>query len=103
MQPPTPAVDPDRRLGFARPVTVAEAAALLGVSTLAVYRLIHTDELPASRLDGAVRIRQTDLAAYLLARRQCAVMRANVGSSRAQRRPALAAERPALRLVSNRA
>lgn len=37
-------------------LTVAEVAALLRVSRMTVYRLIHTDELPAIRLGRSFRI-----------------------------------------------
>jgi excisionase family DNA binding protein len=101
MQPLAPLFGRDRRFGVAAPVTVAEAAALLGVSTLAVYRLIHNHELPATRLGRSVRIHHADLAAYLHSRRLGG--RGNRASSNASHRPTLATERPSLRLVSNRA
>jgi excisionase family DNA binding protein len=91
----------DRRLDVVRPVTVAEAAVLLGISSLAVYRLIHTNELPVTRHEGTIRIHQHDLATYLGAHRYDAGRNVNA-SPTAHRRP-LGTERPALRLVPDEA
>jgi excisionase family DNA binding protein len=101
--PPARPVRPGRAFDVAGAVTVAEVAALLGISPLAVYRLIHTNELPATPVGGSIRVHPSDLAAYLHARGHRVT--ANPAPTRAthNRSNARAAERPALRLVSNRA
>jgi excisionase family DNA binding protein len=51
-------------------VTVAEAARVMRVSKMTVYRLIHATELPAMRIGRSFRIDRRDLTEYLdLARR----------------------------------
>ncbi|MFN2555260.1 MAG: helix-turn-helix domain-containing protein [Nitriliruptorales bacterium] len=46
-------------------LTVAEVAGLLRVSTMTVYRLIRTGELPAVRVGRNYRVRRIDLDLYL--------------------------------------
>ncbi len=46
-------------------LTVAEVAGLLRVSTMTVYRLIRTGELPAVRVGRNYRVRRNDLDLYL--------------------------------------
>lgn len=46
-------------------LTVAEVAGLLRVSTMTVYRLIRTGELPAVRVGRNYRVRRNDLDMYL--------------------------------------
>ncbi len=46
-------------------LTVAEVAELLRVSTMTVYRLIRTGELPAVRVGRNYRVRRADLDLYL--------------------------------------
>ena len=46
-------------------LTVAEVAGLLRVSTMTVYRLIRTGELPAVRVGRNYRVRRADLDLYL--------------------------------------
>ncbi|MGH3440630.1 MAG: helix-turn-helix domain-containing protein [Nitriliruptorales bacterium] len=46
-------------------LTVAEVAELLRVSTMTVYRLIRTGDLPAVRVGRNYRVRRPDLEAYL--------------------------------------
>jgi excisionase family DNA binding protein len=46
-------------------LTVAEVAEMLRVSTMTVYRLIRTGELPAVRIGRSYRVREPDLEAYL--------------------------------------
>ncbi len=46
-------------------LTVAEVAELLRVSTMTVYRLIRTGELPAVRVGRNYRVRRADLDMYL--------------------------------------
>ena len=45
--------------------TVAEVAALLRVSKMTVYRLVHSGELDAVRVDNSFRIPETVVRAYL--------------------------------------
>jgi len=46
-------------------LTVTEVAAALRVSTMTVYRLIRSGDLPAFRVGRNYRIRREDLDAYL--------------------------------------
>lgn len=46
-------------------LTVAEVAGMLRVSTMTVYRLIRTGELPAVRVGRNYRVRRSDLDTYL--------------------------------------
>jgi excisionase family DNA binding protein len=46
-------------------MTVAEVAGVLRVSTMTVYRLVRSGELPAIRVGKSFRIQQHDLTAYL--------------------------------------
>jgi excisionase family DNA binding protein len=56
----------DPRDGVFGPVlTVAEVADTLRVSSMTVYRLVKAGELPALRIGKNIRIRTTDLDAYL--------------------------------------
>jgi excisionase family DNA binding protein len=48
-------------------LTVAEVAEALRVSTMTVYRLVSTGELSGLRVGKNIRIRATDLDAYLAA------------------------------------
>lgn len=45
--------------------TAAEVAERLRVSTMTIYRLIRSGELPAVRIGRNYRVRQGDLEAYL--------------------------------------
>lgn len=45
--------------------TAAEVAERLRVSTMTIYRLIRSGELPAVRIGRNYRVRQEDLEAYL--------------------------------------
>ncbi|HZZ50634.1 MAG TPA: helix-turn-helix domain-containing protein [Pseudonocardia sp.] len=63
---PTLRAPDDIPSGLVELVTVNEAAALLRVSQMTVYRLIHANALPAIRVGRrSFRISRTDLAAYL--------------------------------------
>ena len=56
------------RCGDSEPLTyrtVAEVAALLRVSKMTVYRLVHSGELAAVRVDNSFRIPETVVRAYL--------------------------------------
>lgn len=46
-------------------LTVAEVAAQLRVSTMTIYRLIRSGELPAVRVGRNYRVRADELEAYL--------------------------------------
>lgn len=46
-------------------LTVAEVADLFRVSSMTVYRLIRSGELPAVRVGRSYRVREDDLQAYL--------------------------------------
>ncbi len=46
-------------------LTADEVAAILRVSTMTVYRLIRSGELPAVRVGRTYRIREEDLDAYV--------------------------------------
>lgn len=46
-------------------LTVAEVADMLRVSTMTVYRLIRTGELPAVRVGRSYRVKSADLDTYL--------------------------------------
>ncbi|HEX2029621.1 MAG TPA: helix-turn-helix domain-containing protein [Nitriliruptorales bacterium] len=48
-------------------LTVAEVADMLRVSTMTVYRLIRTGEIPAVRVGRNYRVRRADLEQYLAA------------------------------------
>jgi len=51
--------------GRAQFLTVAEVADIMRVSTMTVYRLIKSGELPAARVGKSYRIREDDLDAFL--------------------------------------
>lgn len=46
-------------------LTAAEVADLLRVSTMTIYRLIRSGELPAVRVGRNYRVRRAELDAYL--------------------------------------
>jgi excisionase family DNA binding protein len=49
-------------------VTVAEVADRLRVSTMTVYRLIQSGELPAARIGKSYRLREEDVDGFLAQR-----------------------------------
>ena len=49
-------------------VTVAEVAERLRVSTMTVYRLIQSGELPAARIGKSYRLREEDVDGFLAQR-----------------------------------
>jgi excisionase family DNA binding protein len=49
----------------ARLVTVSEAATLMRVSKMTVYRLIHTHALSATRIGRSFRIHRRDLIKFM--------------------------------------
>ena len=46
-------------------LTVAEVAAMMRVSKMTVYRLVHSGELPAVRVGRSFRVRENDAHDYL--------------------------------------
>jgi excisionase family DNA binding protein len=56
---------PDIRTGDVEVVTIAETAALLRVSKMTVYRLVHADVLPVTRVGRSYCIHRADLSDYL--------------------------------------
>lgn len=46
-------------------LTVAEVAAVMRVSKMTVYRLVHSGELPAVRVGRSFRVPEEDVNAYL--------------------------------------
>ena len=55
----------DRPLGDVRFLTVAEVAAVMRVSKMTVYRLVHGGELPAVRVGRSFRVPEQAVHAYL--------------------------------------
>ena len=46
-------------------LTVAEVAAMMRVSKMTVYRLVHNGEVPAVRVGRSFRVREDDVDEYL--------------------------------------
>ncbi len=46
-------------------LTVAEVAAVMRVSKMTVYRLVHSGDLPAVRVGRSFRVKQDDVDEYL--------------------------------------
>lgn len=59
---PTPA---ERPLNEVRFLTVAEVAAVMRVSKMTVYRLVHSGELPAVRVGRSFRVPEHAVDDYL--------------------------------------
>ncbi|MGL5811454.1 MAG: helix-turn-helix domain-containing protein [Nocardioides sp.] len=57
---PDPADSPDVRFR-----TVAEVAAMMRVSKMTVYRMLHNGEIPALRVGRSFRVREEDVNEYL--------------------------------------
>lgn len=55
----------DRPLKDVRFLTVAEVAALMRVSKMTVYRLVHNGELPAIRVGRSFRVPEQAVHDYL--------------------------------------
>jgi excisionase family DNA binding protein len=49
----------------ARFLTIAEVAAMMRVSKMTVYRLVHSGELPAVRVGRSFRVTEDDVNEYL--------------------------------------
>jgi excisionase family DNA binding protein len=52
-------------LSEAKFLTVAEVAAMMRVSKMTVYRLVHNGELPAVRVGRSFRVTEDDVDEYL--------------------------------------
>jgi excisionase family DNA binding protein len=52
-------------LGQVRFLTVAEVAAIMRVSKMTVYRLVHSGELPAVRVGRSFRVPEKAVHSYL--------------------------------------
>jgi excisionase family DNA binding protein len=46
-------------------LTIAEVAAMMRVSKMTVYRLVHSEELPAVRVGRSFRVTEDDVNEYL--------------------------------------
>lgn len=46
-------------------LTIAEVAAMMRVSKMTVYRLVHNEELPAVRVGRSFRVTEDDVNEYL--------------------------------------
>ncbi|MFB9377460.1 helix-turn-helix domain-containing protein [Kineococcus gynurae] len=55
----------DRPLSDVRFLTVAEVAAMMRVSKMTVYRLVHNGELPAVRVGRSFRVPEDAVHEYL--------------------------------------
>jgi excisionase family DNA binding protein len=56
---------PERPLAEVRFLTVAEVAAIMRVSKMTVYRLVHAGELPALRVGRSFRVPEQAVHDYL--------------------------------------
>ena len=56
---------PDAPLAEVRFLTVAEVAALMRVSKMTVYRLVHSGEIPAVRVGRSFRVPEKAVHDYL--------------------------------------
>lgn len=54
-----------QRFSNTRFLTVAEVADLMRISTMTVYRLIRSGELPAVRVGRSFRVSEADVDGYL--------------------------------------
>lgn len=50
-------------------LTVKEVQEMLGISKSGVYRLLHTDGFPALKIGNLVKVRRTELEAWLEAQK----------------------------------
>lgn len=55
----------ERRLGEMSFMTVAEVAAVMRVSKMTVYRLVHSGELPSVRVGRSFRVPEKAVQEYL--------------------------------------
>jgi excisionase family DNA binding protein len=56
---------PDRSFNDVRFLTVAEVAAMMRVSKMTVYRLVHNGEMPAVRVGRSFRVPEQAVHDYL--------------------------------------
>ena len=56
---------PDRAFSEVRFLTVAEVAAMMRVSKMTVYRLVHNGEMPAVRVGRSFRVPEQAVHDYL--------------------------------------
>jgi excisionase family DNA binding protein len=56
---------PDRTFAEVRFLTVAEVAAMMRVSKITVYRLVHNGEMPAVRVGRSFRVPEQAVQDYL--------------------------------------
>lgn len=61
----TMATTPDTPLGDVKFLTVAEVAAVMRVSKMTVYRLVHNGDLPAVRVGRSFRVPEQAVHDYL--------------------------------------
>ena len=59
------ATEPEIHLAQVQFLTVAEVAAMMRVSKMTVYRLVHNGELPAVRVGRSFRVTEQDANEYL--------------------------------------
>ena len=64
-RPPRDSPPRDQTLAEMRFLTVAEVALLMRVSRMTVYRLVHSEELPAVRVGRSFRIPERAVHDYL--------------------------------------
>ena len=62
---PDMATNPPGDLSDPKFLTVAEVAAMMRVSKMTVYRLVHGGELPAVRVGRSFRVKEDDVDEYL--------------------------------------
>ena len=55
----------ERQLAEVRFLTVAEVAAIMRVSKMTVYRVVHGGDLPAVRVGRSFRVPENEVNAYL--------------------------------------
>lgn len=58
-------MEQERQVGDVTFMTVAEVAAIMRVSKMTVYRLVHAGELPAVRVGRSFRVPEDAVHAYL--------------------------------------
>ena len=58
-------MSPQRQLARGRFLTVAEVAAIMRVSKMTVYRLVHAGDLPAVRVGRSFRVPEDEVHKYL--------------------------------------
>lgn len=59
------AASPSGDLSEVKFLTIAEVAAMMRVSKMTVYRIVHSGELPAVRVGRSFRVTEQDVNAYI--------------------------------------